>query len=220
MFVPEHGDRCIVLESLAFAILKAYVAYAFDAHLRQQETILIEGAPRWYYHSIRDNVCASGFARGGLEAVEFAKLGAHRSLTQVIDITTKVMVDEQFHSVRTPIEWSMITDFENDADLFLFLSHSGKYLNVEYRQDIQTAFTRFCVTLESLMRYQAKRLEEIHLALLLNQRDEAFNELERSIVLPQYRQTTPLSTYDAQKNPETLFQELEDSASTDTKIPP
>lgn len=218
--MPEHGDRCIVLEYLAFAILKAYVAYAFDAHLRQQETILIEGAPRWYYHTVRDNMCASSFARGGLEAVEVAKLGSHRSLTQVIDTITKVMVDEQFHSVRTSIERSMIAEFENDTDLFLFLSHFGGYRNVEYRQDIQTAFARFCVTLESLTRYQAKRLEEIHLALLLNRRDEAFSELEQSIALPQYRQTSPPPTYDVQRNPETLFQELENSAPTDTKMPP
>jgi hypothetical protein len=170
-----------MLETLAFTLFKAYVAFLFGQQLRQQDTVLIEGAPKWYYQTVDDHVCRSGFGTGDLGAIETAKQNARYALVQNIDKGVKTVIYEHFREVENPAERELIARFEADAILPRFVDSNLRYHNVEYLDEVNKGFARVCVQTKNLVKYQKNRLENIRIAVLEKYRSEAFDELEAEI---------------------------------------
>jgi hypothetical protein len=167
-----------MIEALAFTLFKTYVAFLFTQQLRQQETVLIEGAPKWYYRSVDEHLCRSGFAIGDLDAVETAKQKARDGLVQDIDKGVKTVIYEHFREVENPAERELIARFKRDAMLPQFVDSKAQYHNVEYRDEINKGFSRVCVKNNILVNYQKQRLDKIQIAVMEKYGDEAFDELE------------------------------------------
>lgn len=167
-----------MIEALAFTLFKTYVAFLFTQQLRQQETALIEGAPKWYYQMVDEHICRSAFAIGDLDAIETAKQRAREGLVQDIDKGVKTVIYEHFSEVENAAERELIARFESDAMLPQFVDSNARYHNVEYRNEINKGFSRICVQNNNLVNYQKKRLDKIQIAVLEKYRGEAFDELE------------------------------------------
>jgi hypothetical protein len=167
-----------MLESLAFVLFKTFVAYLFDRQLRQQDTVMIEGAPPWYYQNKADHVCASGFAKGDFEAIDQARYRAQQAVVQRIDEATKRMIYEKFSANNNPAEWEMVKRFETDKALSRFVKAKSRFYNIEYREKVDKAFARNCVDRQSLLDYEQARLEKIRVAVIEKYQQEAFSELE------------------------------------------
>ncbi len=167
-----------MLEALAFTLFKTYVAYLFSQQLRYQETVLIAGAPKWYYQTQDDHICASGFGVGDLDAVETAKQYARNALVQKLNEGVKTVIYEHFKEVENPAERELIERFETDAMLPHFIDSSAQYRNVEYHDEVNKGFARICLESNNLVEYQKNRLDKIRIAVLEKYRGEAFDELE------------------------------------------
>jgi hypothetical protein len=167
-----------MLESLAFVLFKTFVAYLFDRQLRQQDTVMIEGAPPWYYQNKADNICASGFAKGDFEAIDQARHRARQAVVQRIDEATKKMIYENFSVSNNPAERELVKRFETDEVLPRFVKAKSRFYNIEYREKVDKAFARNCVDRQSLLDYEQERLEKIRVAVIEQYQQEAFSELE------------------------------------------
>jgi hypothetical protein len=170
-----------MLEALAFTLFKTYVAYLFSQQLLQHETVQIEGAPKWYYQTVDDHVCRSGFGSGDLDAVETAKQNARNALVQSIDRGVNTVIYEHFREVENPAEQELIARFQTDAMLPQFIDSNAQYHNVEYLDEANKGFARACVQSKHLVKYQERRLDNIRIAVLEKYRGEAFGELEAEI---------------------------------------
>jgi hypothetical protein len=167
-----------MLEALAFTLFKTYLAFLFGQQLRQQDTVLIEGAPKWYYQTVDDHVCRSSFGIGDLDAIETAKKNARYALVQHIDRGVKTVIYEHFSEVENPAERELIARFEKDAMLPRFVDSNLQYQNVEYLNEVNKGFARVCIQTNNLVKYQKNRLNNIRIAVLEKYRGEAFDELE------------------------------------------
>ncbi|MCP4406721.1 MAG: hypothetical protein GY807_02995 [Gammaproteobacteria bacterium] len=167
-----------MLEALAFVLFKTYVAYMFDQHLRQQDNVMIEGAPQWYYQRKEDHVCASGFAKGDFDSIDKARHRAQDALVRLIDDATKAMVYKHFSENTNPAEQELVKRFESDEALPRFVKAKARFHNVEYQEETNKAFARNCVDRSSLLSYEQERLQKIHVAVIEKYRHEAFDELE------------------------------------------
>lgn len=181
-----------MIEVLAFALFKTLAVYLFDRQLRQQDTVRIEGAPRWYYQPVDDHVCASSYAVGDLEAIAAAKKGARAALAKTVTVTVDTMVDEQFQHEEDPAARELLARFKEEEGLNAFIAGHVRYRNVEYRKELRKGFVRACVDRESLLDYEHRRLQELQVAVIEKYRAEAFDTLERETT--DFPQAYPPST--------------------------
>lgn len=168
-----------MIESLAFALIKTLGLYLLDNHLRHQDTVMIEGAPRWYYQPVTDQACASSYAVGGLDAVEAAKKGARAALVKTVTITVDTMIDEHFQHEEHPAARELVARFKEEKGLPAFIASHAAYRNVEYRKELRKSFVRACLDRKSLLDYEQSRLQGIQVALMEKYAAEAFDTLER-----------------------------------------
>jgi hypothetical protein len=167
-----------MLESLAFALFKTFIVYLFDQNLRQGDTVQIEGAPRWYSQDQADQVCASGHAKGGFEAIEQARRQAQQALARRIDEATKKTVHAEFRISNNPAEQALVKRFETDEALPQLVNAKSQFHNTEYRKEAHEAFARSCIDRPSLLGYEKERLEKLRVAVIEEYRHRAFGELE------------------------------------------
>jgi len=184
-----------MLESLAFVLLKTFVAYMFHKALVSADTVRIDNAPRWYYKVKKGHACASAYARGGMSSVDLAKRHANDALVRHINETVQAIIHDNFRHVEKPAERALIAGFETDPGLPAFIRAYAQTANIEYRKKVDTTFTRACIGEQPLTRYQGERLEAIRIAVIGKYQAEAFDDLDREMPTesghPQHPSGTP-----------------------------
>jgi hypothetical protein len=173
-----------MLEAIAFALAKSLAVYLFERQLENLGTTDIEGAPAWYATSKRNHVCGSGYAQGGLGAVDTAKRRSRARLVERIDGAIEVMIHEEFGDVSDPLEQKVLERMKTDEDLPVFIRGEARLLNVKYAEDRRLAFARACVPREPLIAYQEERIEAIRIGVLKAHKGAAFEELDDSFGNP------------------------------------
>jgi hypothetical protein len=170
-----------MLESLAFVLLKTFVAYMFHKALHAADTVRIDQAPGWYYKAKKGHACVSTYAKGGIASVDAAKRYANDALVRRIDETVQAVVQDNFRQVEKTAERTLIASFATDPGLPRFVRAYAQTTNIEYRKKIDTSFARACIGGEPLTRYQRERLEAIRLAVMMKYRGQAFDDLDREL---------------------------------------
>jgi len=170
-----------MLESLAFVLLKTFVAYMFHKALVAADTVRIDDAPRWYYKAKKGYACASAYAKGGMGSVDSAKRYANDALVRHINETVQAVIHDNFRQDEKPAERDLIAGFETDPGLPAFIRAHARTANIEYRKKVDTAFARACIGEQPLTRYQGERLEAIRIAVIGKYQAEAFDDLDREM---------------------------------------
>jgi hypothetical protein len=167
-----------MLESLAFALVKTFITFMFEQHLEHMQSVRVEGAPGWYYQQTKNHICDSGFAQGGLEAVEASKADARKQMVIRLNKALEIVVYENFRDKSDPTERALVERFKQDENLPVFVESAVVYENVEYKQKQSTAYSRVCIPKERLQSYQEERVGKLKKAVTLHHRDRAFDALD------------------------------------------
>ena len=170
-----------MLESLAFVLLKTFVAYMFHKTLHAADTVRIDQAPGWYYKAKKGHACVSAFAKGGIASVDAAKRYANDALVRRIDETVAAIIQDNFRHVEKPAERALIAGFATDPGLPGFVRAYAQTTNIEYRKKVDTSFARACIGEQPLTRYERERLEAIRVAVMMINRGQAFDDLDREL---------------------------------------
>lgn len=170
-----------MLESLAFALVKTFIAFMFQQHLEHAQSVRIEGAPKWYYQQTVEHICDSGFAYGRLEAVDAAKADARKQMVMRLNTALETVAYENFRNRTDPAERALIDQFKKDENLPVFVEGNVIYENIEYRQKRSTAYARVCIPKETLQAYQEERVGKLKKAVTLHHRDRAFDTLDSEL---------------------------------------
>lgn len=170
-----------MLESLAFALAKSLIVFMFDTHLENLQSVKIQGAPSWYAQQTVDHVCDSGFAKGSLNAVDQSKKSAQLSMKKRIENSLQAVVYNSYRDRTANDELELIQGFIKDRNLQTFINANLIYENIEYREKSSTAFTRACITKESMLTYQQERLIKLAKTLSLHRRDKSINDLDAEV---------------------------------------
>ncbi len=170
-----------MIESLAFALVKTFIAFMFEQHLEHMQSVHIQGAPKWYYQQTVDHICDSGFAYGNLQAVDLAKAEARRQMVMHLSTALETVVHENFRDNRDPAERALIARFKRDENLPVFVETSVIYENIEYQDQRTTAYARVCIPKDTLLAYQEERVGKLKKAVTLHHRDRAFDTLDQEL---------------------------------------
>lgn len=170
-----------MIESLAFVLVKTFIAFTFEQHLEHMQSVHIQGAPKWYYQQTADHICDSGFAHGNLRAIDAAKADARKQMVTRLETALETVVHENFRNQRAPVERALIERFKRDENLPVFVEASVIYENIEYQKPTSTAYARVCIPRETLLAYQEERVGKLKKAVTLHHRDRAFDELDSAL---------------------------------------
>lgn len=173
-----------MLESLALALVKTFIAFVFEQHLERMQSVKLEGAPAWYAQQTKNHICESGYAVGGLNAVETSKANARQSMAMRIQQAMESVVYESYRNRTEPTEQVLIKQFTVDANLPAFINASVVYENIEYRENAMTGYTRLCIPKELMVAYQEERVTMLAKNVTIHRRNRGIDELETELTVP------------------------------------
>lgn len=170
-----------MIESLAFALAKTLIAFMFEQHLENMQSVRLEGAPAWYAQQTRDHICDSGHAYGRLGAVDGAKSSAKQEMEQRLQRAMRLVAYDKYRDRTEPAERALIERFSHDENLSTFVESSLVFENIEYKETTMTAYVRICIPKERLEKYQAERVTKLVKSVTHHRRDRGFDELDAEL---------------------------------------
>jgi hypothetical protein len=173
-----------MLESLAFALVKAFITFMFEQHLENMQSVKLEGTPGWYAQQTKNHICESGYASGSLQAVDASKANARISMAKRIQQAMESVAYESYRNRAEPTEQALIKQFTVDTNLPAFINASVVYENIEYREKSMLAFTRVCISKERMVNYQKERVTLLSKNISIYRRTRSMDELEKELSLP------------------------------------
>jgi hypothetical protein len=172
-----------MLEALAFALVKTFITFMFEQHLENMQSVKLDGAPAWYAQQTRNHICESGYALGGLNAVDVSKANARTSMAKRIEQAMESVAYESYRNRTEPTEQALVKQFTVDANLPTFINASVIYENIEYREKNSIAYTRVCIPKERMVNYQEERVTLLAKSLSIERRNRGMEELDSEIKL-------------------------------------
>jgi hypothetical protein len=174
----------MMLESLAFALVKTFITFMFEQHLENMQSVKLQGAPAWYAQQTRNHICESGYALGGLNAVDASKVNARLSMAKRIQQAMESVAYESYRNRTEPTEQALVKQFTVDVNLPAFINASVVYENIEYREKTMMAYTRVCIPKERMVSYQQERVTLLAKNVSIHRRNRGMDELESEIAQP------------------------------------
>ena len=173
-----------MLEALAFALVKTFITFMFEQHLENMQSVKLEGAPAWYAQQTRNHICESGYALGGLNAVDVSKANARTSMVKRIQQAMESVAYESYRNRTEPTEQALVKQFTVDANLPTFINTSVVYENIQYREKTRLAYTRVCIAKERMLAYQEERVTLLAKSVTIHRRNRGMDELDKELSLP------------------------------------
>lgn len=171
----------MVLEALAIAIGKTLTVHLFTLYLNSgsvSSNVTIEGAPEWYYQESQDEIATFANEKGGLDSIEKAKKAANQSMKVKIEGIIETVLYDYYKSAKTKREKRLITGFQKDEHLDLFVRKHIRYPDMEYSKENDTAFVKASIDKNILIDYEKNRIQEIAKKIQEQKAEDAFTELE------------------------------------------
>ncbi len=171
----------MIIEALAIAIGKALTVKLFTIYLSSSfstQHVSIDGAPKWYYKEGKNELASFAMTKGGIASIDTAQKIATKKMEGKIETIIQTVLYDFYKKSKTDQEKELISKFEKDPYLPLFVKKNLKFTHIDYEKKIDTSFVKASLDKRTLIDYQKERLEKITKAILSQKADDAFDELE------------------------------------------
>lgn len=175
--VPSHG---VVLEGVCLELIKVLSSHLFKNYLENRHEVKLRGAPSWYYKPLDDqHVCVYATAKGDIEAVDKSREKTRSAMMDEINKIMTLVAEEQEKRVIVDAKDKQIVEaFKFDSEVSSFVDRHLEIDRMDYRDKIERAFARGCISKQEIVSYEEKRMHELQLSIINKRSSSAFDELD------------------------------------------
>jgi len=177
-----------MLEAIGIKLITVLAGFLFEHGLVSIDKIQVAGAPSWYYEeSNNDYIYVFSYKDGGIETIEPLKAELSLLMEKRIQGTIDVVVYKNFRDVKDPKEKELVTLFQKDPDLHLFLKSNIRFERI-VQQDMrekglifkgrpERTFGSAVLSKKSLLDYQEERITILREQIVKEQSSKMFDKL-------------------------------------------
>ncbi|MGE4518693.1 MAG: hypothetical protein AB7E04_04215 [Desulfobacteraceae bacterium] len=177
-----------MLEAIGIKLITVLAGFLFEHGLVSIDKIQVAGAPSWYYEeSNNDYIYVFSYKDGGIETIEPLKAELSLLMEKRIQGTIDVVVYKNFRDVKDPKEKELVTLFQKDPDLHLFVKSNIRFERI-VQQDMrekglifkgrpERTFGSAVLSKKSLLDYQEERITILREQIVKEQSSKMFDKL-------------------------------------------